>query len=178
MKRPTSVTVFGILNIVFAAFGLFGLLASVFLFFPQAAASKNPVVQLIHDHAAYAAWLKFSLALGLVAVVAKLAAGIGLLQLKPWGRRLSIIYAIYAMVMVVVGGVVNYFLLVRPLLEQAAQKQGTEHAAAVGGAIGGSFGSCFGLIYPILLLVFMLRPEVAAAFEPASAEPSTPETTN
>ncbi len=178
MKRPTSVTVFGILNIVLAALGLFGLLASVFLFFPQAAASKNPVIQLIHDNGAYAAWMKVSLALGFVATVAKLMAGIGLLQLKPWGRQLSIIYAIYAMVMVVVGGVVNYFFLTRPLLEQAAQKHGTEHAAAVGGVIGGTFGSCFGLIYPILLLVFMLRPEVAAAFQPAAGEPSTPETTN
>jgi hypothetical protein len=178
MKRPASITVFGILNIVFAVFGIITLMAMIFLFLPAASASKNPVVQLIHDNAAYAAWVKFSIALGLAATVAKLTAGIGLLQLKPWGRRLSIIYAIYAMVMVVVNGVVNYFFVVRPLLEQAAAKQGTEHAAAVGGAIGGTFGSCFGLIYPILLLVFMLRPEVAAAFEPASGEPSTPEPTN
>lgn len=172
MKRPTSVTVFGILNIVFAVLGLFGLAVSVLLFLPQAAATKNPVVQLIHDNATYAAWMKLCLALGLAATMAKLTAGIGLLQLKPWGRQLSIIYAIYAMLMVVASGVVNYFFLMRPLLEQVAQKQGTEHAAAVGGAIGGTFGSCFGLIYPILLLVFMLRPDVAAAFEPAAGEPS------
>lgn len=178
MKRPTAVTVFGILNIVLAVFGIISLVTMIFLFLPQAAATNNPVVQLIHDNAAYAAWIKLSLALGLVATMAKLVAGIGLLKLKPWGRQLSIIYAIYAMLMVVVGGVVNYFLMVRPLLEQAAQKQGAEHAAAVGGAIGGTFGSCFGLIYPILLLVFMLRADVAAAFQPASGEPSTSETKN
>jgi len=32
--------------------------------------------------------------------------------------------------------------------------------------IGGGIGICLGLIYPILLLVFMLRPTVAAAFQP------------
>lgn len=32
MQRPTSVTAFGILNIVFAAFGVFGALALVMLF--------------------------------------------------------------------------------------------------------------------------------------------------
>jgi hypothetical protein len=30
-------------------------------------------------------------------------------------------------------------------------------------------------IYPILLLVFMLRSDVAAAFQPAPGAPSTPE---
>jgi hypothetical protein len=28
-------------------------------------------------------------------------------------------------------------------------------------------GGCFGLIYPVLLLIFMLMPKVAAAFRPA-----------
>ena len=171
MKRPTSVTVFGILNIVFAALGLFGLMVSVLLFLPQMTAARNPVIQLIHDNPACAAWMKFSIALGLVAVAAKLTSGIGLLGLRPWGRQLSIIYAIYAMVMVVAGTLVNYFFLLHPLLEQAAQKQGADHAAAIGGAIGGTFGSCFGLVYPILLLVFMLRPDVAAAFRPAAGRP-------
>jgi hypothetical protein len=27
-------------------------------------------------------------------------------------------------------------------------------------------GGCFGLIYPVLLLIFMLLPKVAAAFRP------------
>ena len=56
-----------------------------------------------------------------------------------------------------VGMVVNYFLLMRPLLEQAQQMHGPAAAAAIGGAVGGTIGGCFGLIYPILLLVFMTR---------------------
>lgn len=171
MKRPTSVTVFGILNIVFAGFGVFGVLGSLILFLPQMADSHNPIVQLIHDSPAYAAWLKFSLVLGLVAVAVLLAAGIGLLKLQPWARGLSIGYAIYAILMVVVGTVVNFFLLVRPLLEQANQQRGPEAMGAIGGAIGGTVGGCFGLVYPILLLVFMLRANVVAAFRPVETPP-------
>jgi hypothetical protein len=63
-----------------------------------------------------------------------------------------------------VGTVVNYFFLMRPMLEQAHQKQGPEAVGAMAGAIGGTIGGCFGLIYPILLLVFMMRPNVVAAF--------------
>ena len=36
MERPTSVTVYGILNLVFTAFGIFGLVLMVALFFERA----------------------------------------------------------------------------------------------------------------------------------------------
>jgi len=163
MQRPTSVTVFGILNIVFAVFGVIGMFVSVFLFLPQAN-TNNPVVQIIQSSPAYATWLKLSLVLGAVVCVALLAAGIGLLKVRPWARTLSILYGIYAIVMGIVGMVVNYFFLVQPMLEQARQKTGPEAAGAIGGTIGGSIGGCFGLIYPILLLIFMTRANVVAAF--------------
>jgi hypothetical protein len=171
MQKPASVTVFGILNIVFAVFGIIGMFASVFLLFPQANAN-NPVIQIIHDSPAYAAWLKLSIALGAVVCVVLLAAGIGLLRLRPWARMASIIYAIYAILMGLVGMVVNYYFLVQPMLAQAQQKQGAEAAGAIGGAIGGCIGGCFGLIYPILLLIFMTRANVVAAFRPTSGQPA------
>ena len=174
MQRPTAVTVFGILNIIFAALGIFGVLASVMLFMAVGNSSNNPVIQIIHDNPAYAAWMKISIVLGLLASGVLLAAGIGLLKLRPWARTLSIIYAIYALVMVLVGSVVNYIFLVQPMLQQAQQKQGPEAAGAIGGAIGGMFGSCFGLIYPVLLLIFMMRANVVAAFRgtaPSDGQP-------
>jgi len=171
MQRPTAVTVFGILNILFAVFGIFGVLASLALFAAAGASSNNPVIQLINDSPAYAAWMKIAIVLGVVVSAALLAAGIGLLRLKPWARIVSIIYAIYSLVMVPVSAVVNYFYLIQPMLAQAHQKQGPEAAGAIGGAIGGTFGSCFGLIYPILLLIFMFRANVVAAFQPAPGNP-------
>lgn len=163
MQRPTSVTIFGILNIVFAALGVFGLIASIALFFIPVG-SNNPVIKIMHENTFYATWLKICIPLGLLTCVALLAAGIGLLRLKSWARTLSIAYAIYAIVFGILGMVVNFFFLVRPMLEQARQQQGTEAAGAMGGAIGGSIGGCLGLIYPILLLIFMLRPTMVAAF--------------
>jgi hypothetical protein len=165
MKRPTSVTVFGALTIVFAVFGVLGLIASLALFALPASAN-NPVVTIMRENPGYAAWMKICIPLGLLSCVALLAAGIGLLCLKSWARTLSIAYAIYAIVFGLVGLVVNFFFIVRPLLEHARQQQGPEAAGAIGGAIGGSVGGCFGLIYPILLLIFMFRPNVVAAFRP------------
>ena len=167
MKRPTSVTVFGILNIVFAVFGVLATLGSLVLFLPQMANSNNPVIKLIQDNPTYAAWMKFSIGLGVLVSLALLAAGIGLLKLKPWARMFSIGYAIYSLIMIPVSMVVNFFLLTRPMLEQAHQQHGPEAASAIGAAVGGMFGSCFGLIYPVLLLIFMLRANVKAAFIPA-----------
>jgi hypothetical protein len=169
MQRPTSVTVFGVLNIVFAAFGIFGVLASVMLFAAAGTNSNNPVIQVIHDSPGYAAWMKICIVLGLGVSGALLAAGIGLLQLKPWARMLSIAYGIYAIIMIPVSTVVNYFFLFQPMLEQAHQKSGPEAAAAIIGAVGGTFGSCFGMIYPVLLLIFMMRANVVAAFRPSAA---------
>lgn len=174
MQRPKSVTVFGILNIVFAGLGLCGTAFSVMLFMPSSAAANNPVVQIIQSSPGYAAWMKVSVALGVIVAAALLAAGIGLLNLKPWARTLSIVYAIYAIFMVLIGDVINYIFLIQPMLQKAHGEQGAEAAGAVGGAIGGLFGSCFGLVYPILLLIFMTRPQVVAAFSQSPSQGGPP----
>jgi hypothetical protein len=165
MQRPTSVTVFGILNIVFAVFGIFGLIFSIVLFYLPAD-TNNPVIKLIHESPAYAAWLKACIPLGLLSCAALLAAGIGLLRLQPWARTLSIAYAVYAFVFGIVGMAVNFFFVTQPMIEQAHQQQGPAAAGAMGAAIGGSIGGCLGLVYPVLLFIFMLRPVAAAAFRP------------
>ena len=170
MQRPTSVIVFGILNIVFAVFGVIGLAISLAMF-SLSADSNNPVVKLINENPTYAAWMKFSILLSVPGLLALLTAGIGLLCMKSWARILSIIYAIYAIVAGIAGMVANFIFMIRPMLEQAQQQQGSEAAAAVGGAIGGTIGGCFGLIYPVLLLIFMIRQKVVAAFHPTIAPP-------
>ena len=108
MRRRTAVTVFGILNIGFGVLGIFGLLGTMLVFAMIKDTTSNPVIQLIHNNPAYAAWMNLSIVLGLAARVVLLAAGIGLLKLKPWARMLSIAYAIYAIVMILVGTVVNF----------------------------------------------------------------------
>lgn len=174
MQRPTSVTVFGILNIVFAGLGIFGLLGTILMVAMVSNSSNNPVIQLFHENPAYAAWTKLLIVMGLAARAVLLAAGIGLLKLKPWARIVSIAYAIYSFVMILASTVVNYLFLLQPTLQQAHGKPAPEAAGAIGGALGGTFGGCFGLIYPVLLLIFMLRANVIAAFRPPTPAASQP----
>ena len=169
-QRPGVVTNFGVLNVVFAGLSLFGIMASIAML-NAPAATKNPVVQLMRDNPAYLTWMKIMIPLGLLALAAQLTAGIGLLRLKAWARVLSIVYAIWAILFGLFGLGLNYVFLTRPLMEEAARKQGAESAAAMGGAMGSLFGGCFGMVYPILLLIFMTRPKVIAAFRPAASEP-------
>jgi hypothetical protein len=164
MQRPVSVTVFAVLNLVFAAFGAFGLIGS-FALFTMADAGNNPVLKIMQDNPAYKTWIMLSIPLGLAVCVALLASGIGLLGLKPWGRWLAIAYAIFAILQCIAGTFVNYLFLVRPLLDRAEHAHGPQEAgAAVGGAVGAMFGGCAGVVYPVLLLIFMFLPKVAAAF--------------
>lgn len=157
IQKTTTVTVFGILNIAFAVLGIISVIGMLALFAVVGDTSKNPVLQLIHDSPAYAIWMKTSMVVGLLMAGLLLTAGIGLLQCQRWARVLSISYAIYSIIMLVVSTVVNFFFMVLPLLHQAQSKSGPEQAGAIGGAIGGTVGGCFGLIYPVLLLIFMLR---------------------
>ena len=171
MRRPASVTVFGVLNFVFAALGVIGLMAS-FALLGLPASSNNPVIHFIHESTRYAIWLKLCIALGMLSCALLLAAGFGLLSLKPWARRLSIAYAIYAIVFCLGGMLINLIFMVQPMIGPAGQQRAFATVWAVGGPISGTIGGFFWLIYPLLLLAFMLRPKVAAAFRPPA--PSQP----
>lgn len=164
MQRPTSAVVFGILNIAFAAIGAVGLLATAMVLSSVQADSSNPVLGIMRDSPAYMTWMKIALPVGMLGILVLLAGGIGLLCFKTWGRTLSIGYAIYGIVNAILAVGMNFFFLCLPMLHQAQQQTGPEQASAYGSAIGGTIGSSFGLIYPVLLLIFMTRPKLVAAF--------------
>jgi hypothetical protein len=164
--RPTSVTVFGILNLLFGVLGFCGTLGSGAMMFlmPQNPNVRNPVLELMANSPGYRLFNQVSIGLGLVATIVLIAAGIGLLKMKPFGRLLSIGYSMYAIAGGVVGLAMSYVFLIQPLMEQAgAVGGGPEQAAAIGGAIGGLFGGCLGMAYPIILLIFMYRRNVVEA---------------
>ena len=161
--------VLGILNLVFGALGLLSLAMIVaMMFIPQPKVpNANPVMGLIQENAAYALFMKISVPLGVVASMVLILAGVGLLRLRPWGRHLSIGYAVYAIIAAIAGGAANcYFLM--PLVEKASRMPaGPEQAGLIGGVVGGMVGSCAGLLYPVILLFFMFRPNVVAAMQPS-----------
>jgi len=167
MQRPTSVTAFGILNILKAGFGIFSTIISIAVFLTPAD-SNIPFVKMLHENPAYAAWLKLCIPLGLLSCTVLLVAGIGLLCLKSWARTLSVACAIYEICICILATALNSLFLFQPFLKNQPDSQAA--ASALFGLIGGGSIVCLGLIYPILLLVFMLRPNVVAAFQP-SAQP-------
>lgn len=85
-RRPTPVTVFGVLNIVFGAMGVlwtpFGLVSLVI---SPSTHSSNPVIDVVLRSSFMRGWLISTAAVGIIAAAALLASGIGLVMLRPWG---------------------------------------------------------------------------------------------
>ncbi|QEG41193.1 hypothetical protein [Roseimaritima ulvae] len=164
--KPTSITVFGILNIILGLLGLCGLAAAFAAFFiPTPPGNELPATQLMQNDA-YRIFMYITIPLGFIATVALIAGGIGLLQGKGWGRTLSIGYAVYSIISGFLGLIVNVFLIMLPTLRMLPELDpGPEKAGAIGGMVGGTFGGCIGMIFPILLLYFMMRPNVKAYFQ-------------
>lgn len=174
MQRHTALTVFGILNIVFAALGVFGIIGTITMLSMQKGFTHNPVLKIMHSNPAYMSWIKINIPLGLIAGAALLTAGIGLLKIKKWARKLSIGYGIYAILLGLTNIFINVTYVFLPMFNLMAQQRSPEAIGGLIGAVGGGMGSVFGLIYPILLLIFMTRPKIAAAFH-APVIPPFPE---
>jgi hypothetical protein len=180
MPRPTAVTVFGILNIVFGIMGItctpIGLLMSsvsqgLLEGIPEAQQMQNPFQEMMSDPA-FTTYTYVSTALGMAASAALLAAGIGLLKLRPWGRYISIGYAIYSWLSVILGGIISYYFVYAPMMERMAEEGGPQTAPFMGSMVGGMLGGfCFGLVYPTILFIFMFLPAVKAAFQPGWGTP-------
>jgi len=176
MKRPTVITVFGILNIVFSIFGMCGLgftvaQPAIQQAMEQAVRDAGEEVQEDPLQKALAADPNFNLitnistGFGAVATLVLLISGIALLAMKPWGRTLSIGYSIFDILSKIVFNALLFNSMV-PIIEAQKDVAGAPPPEAITGLVAGGMGCglIFGLIYPILLLVFMLRRTVASAF--------------
>ncbi|GIW81751.1 MAG: hypothetical protein KatS3mg105_3558 [Gemmatales bacterium] len=155
--RPTSATVFGVLNILFGVLGFCGIGAALIsLVIPPGRPTNSPVIGIIERNPLYHAYTLISSLVSIPFVIALVAGGIGLLMGRMWGRTLSIVYAIYAMISTVIGLIFNWILVWEPLMEIInTGPAGPQKAAALGGIAGGVFGTCLAFIYPVVLLIFM-----------------------
>jgi len=163
-SRPTVVTVFGILNIIFGSLQLLCMPLSILgLLIDVPGLEKNPAFAILKDPS-YRVFMVVMTSLGLIAAGFLVASGIGLLQLRPWGRGLAMGYAGYAIVATVIETAVSVFYII-PLVTEAAGKAGNGDAAgvALGSALGGGVGALVRLVFPVLLLVFLNQPRVVQA---------------
>jgi len=143
-QRPVSVTIFGILNIGFGGFDLFVTLLSMFVL-PRMNMATPLLKQMHVNH-----WTKITMPLDGIAAVVLLAAGIGLLLSQNWARIISIIDGIYSIVTCIVGGIVTLM----------SDTSGIMMIVSLIATVGS-------LVYPILLIIFMTRPNVVAALKPS-----------
>jgi hypothetical protein len=175
MQRPTSVTVFGILNIVFSWLGFCGVgFTALVLFggFGGDQAETNPVLRL-QKGTFLVAWNQVTLVLSAISLVVLFIAGIGLLNMRSWARKLSIGYSLYTLASTALGMLIFGWFITIPLIQEYGENTGPEAGAAIVGAVGGFAGGCLGLIYPLLLWYFMSRPLVVAAIDGVEPVPAT-----
>ena len=161
MKRPPSSIVFGILNIGWALLGILGLVLGIITLNQP----NNPMAPLMRGSSATALWLKGSMPLGILMALVLLLSGIGLLRLKPWGRSLALFYGVAEIGLGVIGLIFHFGMIVPGLLAQLPMANAPEVAMGImGGVVGGTLGGLVNIAYSVLLVVFMKRPNVVAAF--------------
>ena len=167
MTRPTSVTVFGILNIVL---GVLALLTTFFRIYLMLRGAHSAEMTL---HPYHVLWTKVALALRFPASLAMIASGFGLLYLKPWGRNISIGYAIYGIAVGVIA-IFTYWTFVMPSMRELTTSGHADAFTTTTASYGGLFGCFLGPIYPTLLLVFAFTRRFAAAFRRPTPPPPMP----
>lgn len=166
MKRPTSITVFGILNIVFGILGVFGLLIT----FASGMATSEEAFPFMDQNPVMEIWFNASNALGAVFTVVLIASGVGLLYMRPWARTASIVYAVYAILGSLVGVALTVTYVFLPMRYEMEGGEVIMWSAIVAGVVG-AVVSC---IYPALLWYYMTRPRNIAALEGAALSDELP----
>lgn len=146
--RPTSVTVFGILNIIWGAMGLLVTpLEIIMMFAGRRTMNLSEGVKV---------WLMLSSVIGLARAVLLNVTGIGLLKLKKWARVWTFGYGLFAIGWGVLGMIVHIIFM----------STGGYGVSPDGmPALIGGFCGVVGFIYPILLVVFMRKEDVIQAFK-------------
>ena len=169
MNRPRIVTAFGILNLAWTLFSVCGNLQALpFLELEPGSRPDIPAYVPLVEHPAFLAYLKAAIVAQFLLAVPLAVSGVGLLLLKPWGRRLALLWAWISIALAVLGIVLNLTVYLPALWEHAqTMRDGPERTAMLGGALGSSIGSMIGgLGYPIALLIGATRRSFVEAFAP------------
>ncbi|HEY7308619.1 MAG TPA: hypothetical protein VH643_04565 [Gemmataceae bacterium] len=184
-QRTTPILVIAILHLVGGGLGLIlslcgcgGLvmtnaLSSAIPTVPQRPGQPPPppsaadTMKYYNDHIpGYRAFTFGGLALSLMLDIMLLAAGIGLLNVQPWARWLSLVYAPISILNRLVSFVYQ-LVWVLPVTQELYAKNpamaGMSSFVTIGGGIGLVVSLLF-ILYPIAVVVLMLLPSTAAAF--------------
>jgi hypothetical protein len=188
MSRPTEVTVLGIINIVWGALKFVNSLLGIVMLFampyflgsvtkalssmpppPRGGPSPTAMFNMMKDPA-YLTASGATVALNGIGGIILLAAGIGLLQMKNWGRLSSLVYAAWACMASVVSQIIQWTLMM-PIMNRMMASMGgpgtpmpPASMMASMALVGVIFNIAFSMAYPIVLVVYMTRPWLVSAF--------------
>jgi len=95
--------------------------------------------------------------LGFIFNIILIVSGIGLLKRRNWGRTLSNVYAVVAILQAIGSLVLNLVFLPEAMAGMPGQENNP------GQAIGSICGGIIAFIYPILLLIFLNKQDVKSA---------------
>jgi hypothetical protein len=189
-RRPAVVLVFAILHLVGGSLDLIGVLCSGVLqvmggsrMFGTGAAAGNVGLQRLQqriEELPGPAYTYGELTANLVLDLMLIAAGIGLLGMRPWARTLSLVYAVLA-ILNRLASTAYVLAVVAPgveaLLQQEAagdpQMKAFSSLMKTSMTVGALVGALF-VIYPILVLIFFNLPSVKEAFRDEGAPPEMP----
>jgi hypothetical protein len=167
-RPPGSIKVLGIINLVFAGLGVFGLLFTYSMYFGgMKMGPRNPVIEVAHDSPEFMTFMKWSIVHGLISIALLATAGIGLIKVRSWGRSLAIFYALQNIVAAIVGLYITHKYLMTPL-------KALHDPAADAGVTTGYMGGVIAMAYPIVLLAFMIKRNVREHFARVNEPPVPP----
>ena len=101
--------------------------------------------------------MKISAFMGPLPAILLIVAGIGLLSYKRYGRTLSIAYGFLGLLFGVVGMIMTFTFVMPGMMGDGSDP--TQAMAASIGRISGLVGGLMGMIYPLVLVIFFLRPK-------------------
>lgn len=153
VQRPTSIRVFGILNMVFGSIGVLGYLFSALSLFGDAGI---PIINL-YGWGMYHFSIGSSIASFVLSVI-QVVLGISLVKHKPWARSCSVTYGWVAIVVVLITASVSlavYWSELQQSIDLGLTGWRTQEETI--SMIYAGVSGVTGLIYPALLIFFMRR---------------------
>lgn len=166
MRRPISVIVFAIINLVFTGFGLLATIYGMAIWFgllldPNA---NNPAMQAMSENEVFVAYQNVMLFVSIGVSIVVIAASIAMLQMKPWGRVVTILWGVYSIIFTIAGAVLQHVWVFKPMMQEV-----TEEPMKLGlqiGIIAGYIFAALFVVYYILMIAMLSRTKVKEAFEP------------
>ena len=147
-ERPTVITVFGVLDVVFGSMGLMSIPIRIL-----AKALRHHTSEMTAE---YKVWSLFLSVLTVCFAIWLVFLGIGLLNFRKWARRGSIVYASVRIIWFFMAWGINIIMVFLGWLNLSKGGWGLFFLGIAIGSIG--------LIYPVLLLIFMQTEKVKRAF--------------